>query len=155
MKHVTKVSKITVLRFMISISNLTACPGGFYGQNCHEMCNCIEEHQSRSCDRMNGNCHCLSDYTGLRCELPLYATTDLMEMPIQSNRAAIIAGVTVGSAVVLLLLIVVIIAVAVQILLHVHKTRDVRLKISPSQQQFENQTQLQKANSKPLKFGFS
>ena len=68
-----------------------------------------------------------------------------METPTQSNRAAIIAGATIGSAFVFLLLItlVVIMAVTIQVLVtHVHKTRDLRLRVSPSQQ-FENQIQLQ------------
>ena len=91
---------------------------------------------------MNGICHCLFNYTGLRCEL---SKTHPMETPTQSNRAAIIAGATVGSAVVLLLLIILVVVTAVAIVklvVHAQKTRDVRLKISPSQQ-FENQTQLQ------------
>ena len=99
------------------------------------MCNCIEEHQKRVCNRLNGKCYCLSNYTGLRCELSL--STIATETPTQSNRAAIIAGTTAGSVVILLLLItiVVIMAVAIQkLVIHVHKTRDVRLRISPSQE---------------------
>ena len=98
---------------------------------------------------MNGKCHCLSKFTGLRCEI---SKTVSMETPTQSNRAAIIAGITVGSVVVLLLLttLVVIIAGATHALvIRAHKTRDVRLRISPSQQ-FENQTQLQQVTYKPL-----
>ena len=116
------------------------------------MCNCVEKHQERPCNRFNGKCHCLSNYSGLKCELPVLSTrAGSTETPTQSNRAAITAGATVGSVVVLLLFItlVVIIAVAVQMVLHVHKTRDVRLRISPSQQ-FESQTQLQKVTYKPL-----
>ena len=93
---------------------------------------------------MNGICHCLSNYTGLRCELP---KTEPKETPTQSNRAAIIAGATVGGALVLLLLIILVVVTAVAIIKlvgHVlQKTRDVTLKISPSQQ-FENQMRLQK-----------
>ena len=146
-KCVMKVSqhthyKIMLLNFKVhqSFGILLACTDGFYGRNCSQMCNCIEKNQNRPCNRMNGECYCLSNYTGLRCEI-LTST----ETPTQSNRAAIIAGATVGSAFVLLLLIalVVIIAVTIQVLVtHVHKTRDLRLRVSPSQQ-FENQIQLQ------------
>ena len=124
------------------------------------MCICIDEHQDRPCDRISGKCHCLSNYTGLKCEIPISIETGSTETPIatiatQSNRAAVIAGATVGSAVILLLLItlVAIIAVAIQALVvHAHKTRDVRLRVSPSQQ-FENQIQLQNVTincDKPL-----
>jgi hypothetical protein len=72
-------------------------------------------------------------------------------LPTPSNRDAIIAGITVGSAITLLLLIalVVIIAVTIQLLvIHVHKTRDLRLRVSPSQQ-FKNQVQLQNLEDLP------
>ena len=141
----------------MGINIFLACTDGFYGRNCSRMCICIDEHQDRPCDQISGKCHCLSNYTGLRCEIPISIETGSIETPIatQSNRAAVIAGATVGSAVILLLIItlVVIIAAAIKALVvHAHKTRDVRLRISPSQQ-FENQTQLQNVTincDKPL-----
>lgn len=156
-KYVTKVSQCRKSQCYVLFINFTygillACKDGFYGRNCGQMCSCIKKYQNRPCNRMNGKCHCLSNYTGLRCEISMSTITGSMETPTQSNRAAIIAGVTVGSAVILLLLtvLVVIIAVATHALvIHVHKTRDVRLRISPSQQ-FENQTQLQQVTYKPL-----
>ena len=113
------------------------------------MCNCIEINQNRPCNRMNGECHCLSNYTGLRCEILTSTETDSMEtVPIhaQSNHVAIIAGATVGIAIVsltLLLIALVVMAVTIKgLVTRVHKTRDLRLRVSPSQQ-FENQIQLQ------------
>ena len=156
-KYVTKVSQCRksqcyVLFINFTYDILSACKDGFYGRNCSQMCNCIEEHQNRPCNRMNGKCHCLSNYTGLRCEISTSTKAGSMETPTQSNRAAIIAGTTIGSAVILLLLIVLVVIIAVAskaLVIHAHKTRDVRLRISPSQQ-FENQTQLQQATYKPL-----
>lgn len=115
-----------------------ACTDGFYGRNCSQVCNCIEKNQNRPCNRINGECHCLSNYTGLRCEI----TNTKSMTPTQSNRAAIITGATVGSAIVLLLLIALVVIIAVNMVIHVHKSKNQRLKVSPSQQ-FENQIQLQ------------
>ena len=130
-----------------------ACADGFYGRNCRLMCKCIEKHQDRACNQMNGRCHCLSNYTGLRCEL---LKTEPMETPTQSaNRAAIIAGATVGGALVLLLLIILVVVITVAVIIlvvHLRKRKYVRLRVSLSQL-FENQTQQSESLViEPLKF---
>lgn len=89
-------------------------------------------HQSKPCDVVTGDCHCLANYTGWNCELPRN-TSEMMPNP-----PGIIVGALVGSTTAVLI----VIAVAVLVLLIIfsknflscHQTRQANLKISPSSQ---------------------
>ena len=45
------------------------CPDGTYGQDCMEICMCIDGSVSiPECDIVTGRCNCLPQYTGINCE---------------------------------------------------------------------------------------
>lgn len=56
--------------FIIHIAGVeceSECPLGFYGNDCHIPCDCLNE---SSCNRKTGKCNCARGWTGSRCEIP-------------------------------------------------------------------------------------
>ena len=43
---------------------ISACPDGWYGQDCIHQCNCVN---GASCDRKTGRCICSNGWRGIRC----------------------------------------------------------------------------------------
>ena len=88
---------------------------------------------------MSGECHCLANYTGQDCELPLPPVQSTTAGPITLTDPDItpgeIVGVVIGGIAVALIIIAVVVLVILICWNNIflcHKTRQVRLKISPS-----------------------
>ena len=89
------LSAISIHVHYLHILYFKECVDGSYGRSCDQKCTCVEQHQSKACDRMSGECHCLSEYTGQNCELRQDTTT--MPDRMMSSRTALIVGTVVGS----------------------------------------------------------
>ena len=53
--------------YMKTLTFLTECPPGKWGQNCQEHCDC---RNGGTCDFATGVCRCTANWTGEKCELP-------------------------------------------------------------------------------------
>ena len=50
---------------MVGSTCKNKCPLGRYGENCTEICECMN---GGECGRVKGRCKCLPGYTGEKCE---------------------------------------------------------------------------------------
>lgn len=51
---------------LLSCFFFTACPHGWYGANCQQLCVC---HGQATCDSVTGECRCPQGWMGIACEL--------------------------------------------------------------------------------------
>ena len=67
----------------------TECPGGSYGQNCSEECEC---RNGASCDPITGECTCTSGWLGERCDRSKYNVYHFFRLAIDSMEYTLSEG---------------------------------------------------------------
>lgn len=63
--HISFYCMFSITAFQFTSSTVSACPDGFYGENCLHQCIC---RNGGTCDHVTGHCACPKGWTGLACE---------------------------------------------------------------------------------------
>ena len=70
-QHVNKVQHLHPCVGYIELKFIllhAECPDGFYGQDCLDVCNCV----NGDCDFITGFCNCSIGYVGVACDMSKY-----------------------------------------------------------------------------------
>lgn len=64
-QHVTKVCASNYNIISYACISHAECPGGFFGQDCLDVCQC----ENGDCDFISGFCNCSIGYAGVACNM--------------------------------------------------------------------------------------